>query len=339
MDARRTLAESAALHLRLDDADRIAAELLAEWPERQDVKRLARDLAAIRRWIVEFDAEPSNGEGGGANASGEAVTMQGRLSSPPIANHWRIFLLSDYSDAHPPEGFVDRSRGGFGVEWRSAYVTANVFPTWSWGALSKPGGGATVDWLVTDHVQLSFGAERFSAETPLRALPQGITADDYSMRATYRWHESRSVSANVAYQPFSDDNRRLTGGVVYQELFANRPSVDLTAVVEAYASDNTRADAPYYNPARDLSATGGIRLDHRTWRRYDHSFTQVIGVDAGLYAQRGFRNDWIATLVYEHHWRFDPLTAFRYGVRLTRRVYDGVSEQTLVFTVGLSQRF
>ena len=325
--------------MRLDDADGIAAELLAEWPERQDVKRLARDLAAIRRWIVEFDAEPSNGEGGGANASGEAVTLQGRLSSPPIANHWRIFLLSGYSDAHPPEGFVDRGRGGFGVEWRSAYVTANVFPTWSWGALSKRGGGATVDWLVTDHVHLSFAAERFSTETPLRALRQGITADDYSMRATYRWHESRRVSANVAYQPFSDDNRRLTGGVVYQELFANRPSVDLTAVVEAYASDNTRADAPYYNPARDLSATGGIRLDHRTWRRYDHSFMQVIGVDAGLYAQRGFRNDWIATLAYEHQWRFDPLTSFRYGVRLTRRVYDGVSEQTLAITAGLSQRF
>ena len=192
---------------------------------------------------------------------------------------------------------------------------------------------------MTDHVQLSFATERFSTETPLRALRQGITADDYSMRATYRWHESRSVSANVAYQPFSDDNRRLAGGVVYQELFANRPSVDLTAVVEAYASDNTRADAPYYNPARDLSATGGIRLDHRTWRRYDHSFTQVIGVDAGLYAQRGFRNDWIATLAYEHHWRFDPLTSFRYGVRLTRRVYDGVSEQTLAITAGLSQRF
>jgi biofilm PGA synthesis protein PgaA len=339
VDARRTLAESAALYLRFDEADRVAAELLAQWPERQDVQKLARDLAAIRRWVVEFDAEPSNGEGGGENASGQAVTLQGRLSSPPIANHWRIFLLSTYADAHPPEGFVDRGRGGFGVEWRSAYVTANVFPTWSWGALSKQGGGATVDWLATDHVHLSFGAERFSTETPLRALRLGITADDYSMRATYRWHEARSVSGNFAYQPFSDDNRRLTGGIVYRELFANWPKVDLTAVVEAYASDNTRTDAPYYNPARDLSASGGIRLDHRAWRRYDRSFTQVIGVDAGLYSQSGFRNDWIGTLAYEHHWRFDPLTSFRYGVRLTRRVYDGVAEQTLVFTTGVSQRF
>ena len=107
VDARRTLAESAALKMRFDEADGIAAKLLAGWPERQDVKRLARDLAAVRRWIVEVDAEPSRGEGGGANASGEAVTLQGRLSSPPIANHWRIFLLSGYSDAHPPEGFVD----------------------------------------------------------------------------------------------------------------------------------------------------------------------------------------------------------------------------------------
>ena len=103
---------------------------------------------------------------------------------------------------------------------------------------------------MTDQIELAGSAERFSIDTPLRALLYGITADDYSVRATYRWHESRSVAANFAYQPFTDDNRRLTGGVTYLERLVNLPGFDLTGRAEAYASSNTLGGlTPYYNPA------------------------------------------------------------------------------------------
>ena len=59
----------------------------------------------------------------------------------------------------------------------------------------------------------------------------------------------------------------------------------------------------------------------------------------GPYAQQGFATDWLGTLAYEHRWRFDPLTELRYGVTVTRRVYDGAVENTLMLTVGLTQRF
>ena len=122
-------------------------------------------------------------------------------------------------------------------------------------------------------------------------------------------------------------------------MFVNQPKINVTAVADAYASRNTRLDAPYYNPARDLSATGGALVEHMMWRRYDMSLVQAVTVDAGLYAQRDYSNAWVGTVRYEHRWRVDPLTSFYYGVGLTRRVYDGVPERTLTFTAGLGQRF
>ena len=95
---------------------------------------------------------------------------------------------------------------------------------------------------------------------------------------------------------------------------------------------------PYYNPGQDLSVTGGLLAEHVLWRNYESSLTQALSADAGMYAERGYANNWIGTLNYEHRWRFDPLTEIHYGVTLMRRVYDGSVENTLGFTIGLRQR-
>jgi biofilm PGA synthesis protein PgaA len=339
--SRIALIEVATNAYRFSEAQRMMDELLALYPEDHGVQRAARELRAKRGWLLDVVVQPSNSSGGGQNASGQALVSAGRLYSPPIYDNWRIFALGDYSNANPPEGFVQRGRAGAGLEYRMAWpwLTATVYPTQSWGTLIKAGGGATLDWWVTDHIQVSASAELFSADTPLRALFYGITANEYAAKATYRWHESRSVAATFAYLPFTDGNQRVSGGVTYRERLINVPHFDLTGRADAYASSNSLGGiAPYYNPSQDLSLTGGFLAEHMLWRRYDNSLVQALTVDAGLYAEQGYANNWIGTLNYEHRWRFDPFTEFRYGVMLMRRVYDGSVENTLGVTVGLRQR-
>jgi biofilm PGA synthesis protein PgaA len=234
---------------------------------------------------------------------------------------------------------VQRSRVSAGVEWRTPKLTATLYPTQSAGTLARPGGGATADWLVSDQVRLAVAGELYSWDTPLRAELHGIKSDELSTKATYRWHESRSVAANFAYQPFTDGNQRVSGGVTYKERLINLPHFDLTGLAEVYASHNTRRDAPYYNPQHDLSAIGGFLAEQVLWRRYKNSLVQALRVDGGLYLEAGFHNDWIATINYEHRWRFDPATEFRYGITLARRVYDGSVERSVTFIAGLTQRF
>ena len=332
------LIEVAMANYRFVDAQRMMNDLLALYPQDQAVRRLARELDARRRWLFEAEARPSNSDGGGANASGQALTMQGRLTTPPIADNWRLFATAGYENAHPPEGFAERALVGAGVEWRIPDLTATLYPTQSWGTLPRPGGVATVDWLVTDQIRLSFAGELYSWDTPLRAMLFGITADEYAAKATYRWNESRSLSGSFAYLPFTDGNQRFTGGINFKQRLINLPGFDLTGLAEGYASSNNQPNAPYYNPTRDLALTGGLLAEHLLWRRYDNSLVQALTVDAGLYSEYGFPDNWIGTVNYEHRWRFDPLTEFHYGVMLTRRVYDGSVENTLMFIVGLRQR-
>jgi biofilm PGA synthesis protein PgaA len=323
---------------RYADAAAMLEELRALYPDDLGVQRVARELAAQRGWLLELEARPSDSTGGGANAAGRGREAKSLLYSPPIADHWRLFGLADYSSAEPPEGFVERARYGAGLEYRTPYLRLAAFPTLSSGTLGRAGGGGTLDWSATDQLKLSFGAEAFSPETPLRAVRHHITSDEYAARIDYRWHESRSISLRGSLQPFSDDNQRTALGLVYQERLVALPHFELTGLGELFRSWNTRSDVPYYSPRNDFSAIAGAKAEHVLWRQYEISFSQAVQLDAGLYAQHGFADDWIGTASYEHRWRFDPSTEFHYAVRVSRRVYDGDGLREISVLLGLRQR-
>ena len=339
LDAKIALTERATANYRFLDAQRMTGELLALYPESRAVQRLARDLDADLSWVFEIEAKPEDSEGGGANASGKSVTLESKLTTPPIDDNWRLFALTNYANARPPEGYVSRARVSAGVEWRVPYLTATIYPSQSYGTLARAGGGASVDWTATDQVRLAFAGELYAWDTPLRALLHGITSDEYAGKVTYRWDETRSLAARFSYQPFTDGNQRFTDSVTFKQRLINLPGFDLTGTAEAFSSHNDRPAAPYYNPNHDLSITGELLAEHTLWRRYDNSLVQALMVNAGLYAEANHSDNVIATVSYEHRWRFDPLTAFHYGVTLARRVYDGSVENSVTLSVGLTQRF
>jgi biofilm PGA synthesis protein PgaA len=335
VESKIALAEIAMANYRFAEAQRMVGDLLALYPENWHVRRLARELEANLGWVLESEAKPSKSHGGGANAAGNALTMQTRLTTPPIADNWRLFSVTDYANAHPPEGFVNRSRLSAGLEWRIPYLTATLYPTQSWGTLTKAGGGATLDWRATDdQIHLAFSSELYSWDTPLRALLHGITADNYSMKATYRWDESRGLSGTFSYLPFTDGNQRFNAGAVYTQKLINVPHFDLTATGEVSASHNDLPSAPYYNPDSDLTVDAGLLAEHVIWRRYEDSWVQALSINAGLYGEAHFSPGLIATVNYEHRWRFDPFMELRYGLQLQRRVYDGSVENTATLTLG-----
>jgi biofilm PGA synthesis protein PgaA len=338
LGGRIALVEVAMANFRFVEADRRLADLVALYPEDPAVRRLARQVDAQRRWLFEIEARPSNSTGGGVNETGQALQVASRLYTPPIADNWRLFALNDYNSANPIEGFAQRERVGAGVELRLPEIRATAFPTMSWGTLQRAGGGATVDWFISDQISIGISAEAFSPETPLRALFYGTTSDQYAVRAAYRWHESRALAAVASYQPFTDGNRRLTAGTTYLERLIDVPHFDLTGRAEVFTSSNTLPNAPYFNPTSDLSATLGFLAEHVTWRYYDASFLQALRVDAGLYVQNGFATDWIGIASYEHRWRFDPRTEIRYGIQFSRKIYDGIEEKTIGLIIGLRQR-
>jgi biofilm PGA synthesis protein PgaA len=335
----KTLAGIDLDHHRYKEAEARILRLQALYPEDTQVAALARQLEADTGALFEIEIRPSWSKGGGSNAAGNELEVNARLWSPPVDDHWRAFAFDDYSYAHPEEGFVERHHAGAGVELRWGDVAATAYGTYSTGELDKPGGGFTLDWWPNDRLNFGIGGEVFSINTPLRALFSDDTADEIGGHITYRWHESREISVFVSYLDFTDGNEQKNAGLDFQQRLVDIPHFDLTGHIGVFASANSNQDVAYFSPERDLTATGGLVAEHVLWRRYDDSLVQAFTLEAGAYAQEGFGTDWIGDLGYEHRWRFDPWSEFRYGVVLGRHVFDGDPEQSVALTFGWSQRF
>ena len=162
-----------------------------------------------------------------------------RLTSPPIADNLRLFALRRLCQ-RPSARRLRRARAGRGRPGMAhSRPHGHDLSDAVVGHSCRAGGGATVDWLVTDQLRLAVSGELYTWETPLRALLFGMTANEFAAKATYRWHELRSVAASFAYLPFTDGNQRFAGGVTFREKLVNLPGFDLTGLAEAYASSNS----------------------------------------------------------------------------------------------------
>jgi biofilm PGA synthesis protein PgaA len=313
------------------------AELAAVYPENLQVQRLERDLAARTGWQLDAEARPAQEFGGGPNGSGREIETSARITSPLIDNKWRLFAEDGFADARPPEGYVSRQRVASGLELRLPDFTAALSVHHDFGTLERTGFTAMLDAQPNDHLSLGLSAERISNETPLRALLTGVTADSVNTRVTWTWDESRSASVGVGWLPFSDGNQRTLADARYTQKIIAVPHFSLGAQAELYTSANTLPNAAYYNPRADGSATIGLTAEHMIWRRYDRSLTQVLTLAGGMYGERYFRGGPIGSVSYEHRWRFDPWTAFSYGVSLSERLYDGEPAHTFGAFVALHQ--
>ena len=324
LDAQIAVADSALVRHRYAEARERIAALAGLYPENLQVQRLQRELAAQTGWKFEARIDAANEQGGGTfGNNGNELTASSRIVSPLIDDTYRLFAGYDYANAHPPEGFVARQRAGLGLEITLPDLSGSIGLHQDFGTLDRTGGDASVDWMPSDQFQLAAGISHISIDTPLRALLYGITADSYNAKATYSWSEARSASLGAAFLPFTDGNRRYVLNSHFEQALIVEPRFRLIGNADLYASNNSRADAPYYNPAEDASAAIGMRIENTLWQRYDNSLVQALALDGGWYGERGYAGGPIGSVAYEHRWRFDPWNEFRYGVSIGRRMYDG----------------
>ena len=173
---------------RYAEARQRIASLVEIYPENLQVQSLQRQLAADTGWLLETEAHPANERGGGAfGNNGNELVASMRITSPLIGDSWQLFVGYNYANAHPPEGYVDRQRAAFGLQFISPDVAASVSVHQDFGTLSRTGASGTLDWGPSDQLGVGFAADYISMETPLRALLFGITANSVSARATYTW--------------------------------------------------------------------------------------------------------------------------------------------------------
>jgi len=333
------LADSAMRRRRWPEARARIAALLAAAPQDSAAQRAARDLAAHDHAEVDAGVVLRHETGNAQAAPGSGVDAHLRLYSAPIAERWRAVAAAERQTASPPEGKAVRNRFGLGAQYQGPDTQFEATAWGNRGTLSKAGFSLAGSWAPDDHVSLGAEAQAFAADTPLRALLYGITANAAGMSASYTWSESRSVSAAVRALDFSDGNQRRSLTLSGSQRLVTEPHFSLDLRPGFYTSTNTLAGAPYFNPSRDRSFSLGAQADHVIWRRYERSLSQSLSATVANYWQQGYGSGAVGGLRYEQVWRNDPLTEWRYGAELARSSYDGVPERNGILFVNFNHRF
>ncbi|MEN9543180.1 MAG: poly-beta,6 N-acetyl-D-glucosamine export porin PgaA, partial [Pseudomonadota bacterium] len=332
-------AESDQRRRRWSQAALRAQELARLYPEDSAVQRLQREIDAHERFELQLQLGRRHENEASVQAPGSGIEASGRLCSPPLAERWRLLGAGERSSASPPEGPVRRYRLGAGLEYQSPDLSATLTAWQNSGTLRREGAAFALGWQPRDGWAFGLEAERFAADTPLRGLLYGITADAAGLSVGYDWHESAAVFAGLRGLDFSDGNRRLSLRLAAMLRVINTPQLDLVLRPDFYASRNSLAGGPYFNPARDRSGSLGITAEQRLSQNYERSLWHALTVSGGSYWQQGYGANAIGSLRYEQRWRHDPRSEIGYGIETDRRVYDGQPERAWLLFANLNHRF
>jgi biofilm PGA synthesis protein PgaA len=298
-------------------------------PDEPGIARAQRDLDNYRAPELRLETSVNNENGGGVNAPGAGSDTSMKFYTPPLAERWRIGAAYTESHATLPEGDATRERVGLGLEGRWPNVTIEAFDWDNRNVMQVNGNSLQARWEPDDHWTLQAGSEHVASETPLRAMVYGITANQVSLGGTYRWDERRAADVSVRSLAFSDGNQRQESSASLTQQMLTRPGLTINLGGSVYASQNSLANAPYFNPSSDGAVNLTAELSHRLWRNYEHSLEQRVVLGFGTYNQSGFGSFPTSSARYEQEYQESPFWGLRYGLEWARRAYDGVPEQSL----------
>ncbi|GAA5525920.1 poly-beta-1,6-N-acetyl-D-glucosamine export protein [Microbulbifer aestuariivivens] len=336
---RLALAESLLRRRQWRAAEEEAIALAELVPGNGRLGRLQQDINTYQRAELRADVQRRFTHGGGSFADGDEFNAVSRIFSPPLSERLRLFGEAAHDTSKPTDKTLVRDRVGGGIEGRWPDVTVELGIWSNSGELDQGGGSALVTWQADDHWRFELGAQRYSQDTPLRALAAGIRADSASFSGSYEWHESTALSATAVASNFTDGNQRRQLLIDFGNKVYDSPKLDIFIRPELYSSRNSRKDAPYYNPSRDAAVSLELDIQHRIWRRYECSLQQRLQLNVGGYWQEDYPSGTIGTAIYSQSWRVDPLSEVRYGISSARRRYDGDNEYSWSLFLGFTRRF
>jgi biofilm PGA synthesis protein PgaA len=311
------------------------------------VQRLQRDIDIYN--MAELDAHagynftPSESSSITNSPHGQGFDVGAELYSSPINYNWRLFAGEDFAHEHEPngEGIIDFSRTNAGVEYRNGDVTASAAPTFNvYNGSERVGADGKFKYTFNDQWTAGVAAELFSANTPLRALNAGVTADEYTVSGEWRQDESRQVTFDASVMPFSDNNLRTLQDAEYIERLYTDPNFKLDAEANLGLSQNSQNENRlYYNPSLDLQFLAGLRATQTLYHRYETLYEHSLLAMPGLYAQQHYGTSPAWTIRYEQRIHYNDTLNMGAGVNYTHQDYDGSAEDAVSLTMDVVERF
>lgn len=260
------------------------------------------------------------------------------LYGPPMGERWRWYVhdyiaLADFSDT-----WVRWNRAGAGIEWR--WLNWRLAAELNGGNVGGTGGIASLQWAPDDHWTIDASANYRTNDIPLKAVAEGIYANEVGLGVNWRLNESLGLAAGSTRTSFTDSNQRTAWSLQWEQRWVSDARWTVETLLAGSGSSNTlTTPVSYFNPRHDHDVLLTGIAEHVTWRDYDYRFTQRVEVGVGRYWQADYPSGSMSYLRYGHAWQLGGPVECHYGVAVVRRPYDGVQETQLRADIHLLWRF
>ncbi|MGY1424408.1 poly-beta-1,6 N-acetyl-D-glucosamine export porin PgaA [Lysobacter sp. A289] len=327
---------------RVDLARPLHTRLLDTHPLNVQVMQMQRDWDNHLgwQWQLGLASGRSDSRNNGAATASPLGSRGGEyrfaIQSPLLADRWRLTAQARDAWADYQGERVHDRRTGVGVAYAfdRLQATAGVNRANDTWVHDRTGYHVDAGWRFSDTWAANAGWSGNTPDASLQARRAGIGADALSLGVSWVPSEQARMDLSAQQLRYEDGNRRDALSVDAERRLLTQPHLLLDGLLSAYTSRGSLDDVPYFNPARDASLRLGARLDHLTWRRYNHHFRQRVTASVGPYWQRDHSSAWVPELRYEHEWRFGTGRSLQYGIGWSRPVYDGVREEHLGFDLA-----
>lgn len=319
--------------------DLLANNVIARAPADRSARRL--DRLRMVHHMSELRLNAAKGLHSDNPVSGSHdMNWDATLYSPPVADNWRLFAGTRYAQGNFDEGKgISRHLLG-GVEWRPRDLTLEAELSGNhYHGKNRPGARLSTTYSLSDNWQVSGNLERLSRATPLRALRNGISANRGEGGVRWYQNERREYQFNAAISRFSDHNRRQEYTLSGKERLWQTPTLTLELEPGIAASKNSLRNTLYYNPARDLSVTAALSVDHEMYRHYDTLWSQQFVAGGGSYWQKNQSPGAVTLLGYGQRIQWNNVVDTGVMLNWDKRPYDGKRESNLSVTLDATLRF
>ncbi|HEO9968693.1 TPA: poly-beta-1,6 N-acetyl-D-glucosamine export porin PgaA [Enterobacter hormaechei subsp. xiangfangensis] len=319
--------------------DLLANNVIARAPADRSARRL--DRLRMVHHMSELRLNAAKGLHSDNPVSGSHdMNWDATLYGPPVADNWRLFAGTRYAQGNFDEGKgISRHLLG-GVEWRPRDLTLEAELSGnSYHGKNRPGARLSTTYSLSDNWQVSGNLERLSRATPLRALRNRISANRGEGGVRWYQNERREYQFNAAISRFSDHNRRQEYTLSGKERLWQTPTLTLELEPGIAASKNSLRNTLYYNPARDLSVTAALSVDHEMYRHYDTLWSQQFVAGGGSYWQKNQSPGAVTLLGYGQRIQWNNVVDTGVMLNWDKRPYDGKRESNLSVTLDATLRF
>ncbi|MFT0666715.1 poly-beta-1,6 N-acetyl-D-glucosamine export porin PgaA [Enterobacter hormaechei subsp. xiangfangensis] len=319
--------------------DLLADNVIARAPADRSARRL--DRLRMVHHMSELRLNAAKGLHSDNPVSGSHdMNWDATLYGPPVADNWRLFAGTRYAQGNFDEGKgISRHLLG-GVEWRPRDLTLEAELSGNrYHGKNRPGARLSTTYSLSDNWQVSGNLERLSRATPLRALRNGISANRGEGGVRWYQNERREYQFNAAISRFSDHNRRQEYTLSGKERLWQTPTLTLDLEPGIAASKNSLRNTLYYNPARDLSVTAALSVDHEMYRHYDTLWSQQFVAGGGSYWQKNQSPGAVTLLGYGQRIQWNNVVDTGVMLNWDKRPYDGKRESNLSVTLDATLRF